>query len=150
MKVAWTQKDEELLSRDQFFLVGLSPYSELQLFLFVLWLSMFVITLLGNSLLIIISSLDSHLPTPMWMWIKDATILVSCMVASFIPTSHSYTSVIYHHPSPQCSAYLGLRENPALPVAVLCRWLSLLVWAPLSVYSWVWWPMTSMWPSVTH
>ncbi|CAD7687497.1 unnamed protein product [Nyctereutes procyonoides] len=55
----------------EFFLVGLSQYPELQLLLFMLCLIMYVIILLGNSLLIIISILDSRLHTPMYFFLGN-------------------------------------------------------------------------------
>ncbi|XP_077767153.1 olfactory receptor 13D1-like [Canis aureus] len=70
----------------EFFLVGLSQYPELQLFLFMLCLIMYVIILLGNSLLIIISILDSRLHTPMYFFLGNLSFLDICYTSSFIPT----------------------------------------------------------------
>ncbi|EFB29705.1 hypothetical protein PANDA_019842, partial [Ailuropoda melanoleuca] len=69
----------------EFFLVGLSKYSELQLFLFIFCLITYVIILLGNSLLIIISILDSHLHTPMYFFLGNLSFLDICYTSSFIP-----------------------------------------------------------------
>ncbi|XP_022357134.1 olfactory receptor 13D1 [Enhydra lutris kenyoni] len=68
----------------EFFLVGLSKYPELQLFLFVLCLIMYVIILLGNSLLIIISVLDFHLHTPMYFFLRNLLFLDICYTSSSI------------------------------------------------------------------
>nr|XP_055158575.1 olfactory receptor 13D1-like [Nyctereutes procyonoides] len=70
----------------EFFLVGLSQYPELQLLLFMLCLIMYVIILLGNSLLIIISILDSRLHTPMYFFLGNLSFLDICYTSSFIPT----------------------------------------------------------------
>ncbi|XP_041620225.1 olfactory receptor 13D1-like [Vulpes lagopus] len=70
----------------EFFLVGLSQYPELQLFLFMLCLIMYVIILLGNSLIIIISILDSRLHTPMYFFLGNLSFLDICYTSSFIPT----------------------------------------------------------------
>uniref|UniRef100_A0A8C0RMA2 Olfactory receptor n=1 Tax=Canis lupus familiaris TaxID=9615 RepID=A0A8C0RMA2_CANLF len=70
----------------EFFLVGLSQYPELQLFLFMLCLIMYVIILLGNSLLIISSILDSRLHTPMYFFLGNLSFLDICYTSSFIPT----------------------------------------------------------------
>ncbi|XP_008706253.2 olfactory receptor 13D1-like [Ursus maritimus] len=70
----------------EFFLVGLSKYSELQLFLFIFCLITYVIILLGNSLLIIISILDSRLHTPMYFFLGNLSFLDICYTSSFIPT----------------------------------------------------------------
>ncbi|KAL0605954.1 Protein GVQW1 [Plecturocebus cupreus] len=48
---------------------------ELQLFLFLLCFIMYMIILLGNSLLIIISILDSHLHTPMYFFLGNLSFL---------------------------------------------------------------------------
>ncbi|XP_062938517.1 olfactory receptor 13D1-like [Cynocephalus volans] len=70
---------------NEFFLVGLSQYPELQLFLFLLCLIMYVIIILGNSLLIFISILDSHLHTPMYFFLRNLSFLDICYTSSSIP-----------------------------------------------------------------
>ncbi|XP_004747955.2 olfactory receptor 13D1-like [Mustela putorius furo] len=69
----------------EFILVGLSKYPELQFFLFMLCLIMYVIILLGNSLLITISTLDSRLHTPMYFFLGNLSFLDICYTSSFIP-----------------------------------------------------------------
>ncbi|XP_057579632.1 olfactory receptor 13D1 isoform X2 [Hippopotamus amphibius kiboko] len=69
----------------EFFLVGLSQYPELQFCLFVLCLIMYMISLLGNSLLIIISILDSRLHTPMYFFLGNLSFLDICYTSSSIP-----------------------------------------------------------------
>uniref|UniRef100_H0Y240 Olfactory receptor n=1 Tax=Otolemur garnettii TaxID=30611 RepID=H0Y240_OTOGA len=69
----------------EFFLVGLSQYPELQLCLFVLCLIMYLIILLGNSLLIIVSILDSRLHTPMYFFLGNLSFLDICYTSSTIP-----------------------------------------------------------------
>ena len=66
-------------------MVGLSKYLELQLFLFVLCLIMHVIILLGNSLLIVISTFDSRLHTPMYFFLGNLSFLDICYTSSSIP-----------------------------------------------------------------
>ncbi|XP_076988127.1 olfactory receptor 13D1-like [Tamandua tetradactyla] len=69
----------------EFFLIGFSQYPELQLSLFVLCLIMYLIILLGNSLLIIISILDSRLHTPMYFFLGNLSFLDICYTSSSIP-----------------------------------------------------------------
>ncbi|XP_003470957.1 olfactory receptor 13D1 [Cavia porcellus] len=69
----------------EFFLTGLSKYPELQFFLFVVCLIMYMIILLGNSLLIFISILDSHLHTPMYFFLVNLSFLDICYTSSSIP-----------------------------------------------------------------
>ncbi|XP_006864765.1 PREDICTED: olfactory receptor 13D1-like [Chrysochloris asiatica] len=70
----------------EFFLVGLSQYPELQFSLFVLCLIMYLIILLGNSFLIIISILDSRLHTPMYFFLGNLSFLDICYTSSSIPS----------------------------------------------------------------
>ncbi|XP_027470938.1 olfactory receptor 13D1 [Zalophus californianus] len=69
----------------EFFLVGLSRYPELHLFLFMICLITYVIILLGKSLLIIISILDSRLHTPMYFFLGNLSFLDICYTSSSIP-----------------------------------------------------------------
>uniref|UniRef100_A0A673VFD0 Olfactory receptor n=1 Tax=Suricata suricatta TaxID=37032 RepID=A0A673VFD0_SURSU len=69
----------------EFFLVGLSKYPELQLLLFTLCLIMYVIILLGNSLLLVIIILDSRLHTPMYFFLGNLSFLDICYTSSSIP-----------------------------------------------------------------
>ncbi|XP_007951948.1 olfactory receptor 13D1-like [Orycteropus afer afer] len=69
----------------EFLLVGLSQYPELQLSLFALCLIMYLIILLGNSLLILISILDSRLHTPMYFFLGNLSFLDICYTSSTIP-----------------------------------------------------------------
>ncbi|KAM6170593.1 olfactory receptor 13D1-like [Rhynchocyon petersi] len=70
----------------EFFLVGLSQYPDLQLSVFILCLLMYLIILLGNSFLIIISILDSHLHTPMYFFLGNLSFLDICYTSSSIPS----------------------------------------------------------------
>ncbi|XP_007516234.1 olfactory receptor 13D1-like [Erinaceus europaeus] len=70
----------------EFLLVGLSQYPQLQLLLFVICLIMYTIILLGNSLLLTIIVLDSHLHTPMYFFLGNLSFLDICYTSSTIPT----------------------------------------------------------------
>ncbi|XP_074142984.1 olfactory receptor 13D1-like [Sminthopsis crassicaudata] len=69
----------------EFFLVGLSHYPGLLLALYVLCLVMYLVILLGNSMLIIVSILDSHLHTPMYFFLGNLSFLDICYTSSSIP-----------------------------------------------------------------
>ncbi|XP_043829493.1 olfactory receptor 13D1-like [Dromiciops gliroides] len=69
----------------EFFLVGLSHYPGLQLSLYVLCLVMYLVILLGNSILIIISILDPRLHTPMYFFLGNLSFLDICYTSSSIP-----------------------------------------------------------------
>lgn len=52
-----------------FLLIGLSEDPKIQSVLFGLFLSMFLITMLGNFLIVLVTSCDSHLHTPMYFFL---------------------------------------------------------------------------------
>ncbi|XP_076988357.1 olfactory receptor 13C9 [Tamandua tetradactyla] len=71
----------------EFFLKGLSGYPRLELLFFVLILIMYVIILLGNGTLILISILDSHLHTPMYFFLGNLSFLDICYTTTSIPST---------------------------------------------------------------
>ncbi|XP_006864801.1 PREDICTED: olfactory receptor 13D1-like [Chrysochloris asiatica] len=71
---------------DEFFLMGLSQSSELRLSLWVFCLIIYLIILLGNSFLIVISILDSRLHTPMYFFLGNLSFLDICYTSSSIPS----------------------------------------------------------------
>ncbi|XP_037653500.1 olfactory receptor 13C9-like [Choloepus didactylus] len=71
----------------EFFLKGLSGYPRLELLFFVLILIMYVVILLGNGTLILISILDSHLHTPMYFFLGNLSFLDICYTTSSIPST---------------------------------------------------------------
>uniref|UniRef100_A0A8C8YJC2 Olfactory receptor n=1 Tax=Prolemur simus TaxID=1328070 RepID=A0A8C8YJC2_PROSS len=71
----------------EFCLKGLSGYPKLELLFFVLILIMYVIILLGNGTLIMISILDSHLHTPMYFFLGNLSFLDICYTTTSIPST---------------------------------------------------------------
>ncbi|XP_032274369.1 olfactory receptor 13C2 [Phoca vitulina] len=71
----------------EFFLKGLSGYPRLELLFFVLILVMYVVILLGNGTLILISILDSHLHTPMYFFMGNLSFLDICYTTTSIPST---------------------------------------------------------------
>lgn len=69
-----------------FFLEGFSRYPRLEIVLFVFSLVMYLITLLGNGTLILISILDSHLQTPMYLFLGNLSFMDICYTSASIPT----------------------------------------------------------------
>ncbi|XP_037706765.1 olfactory receptor 13C2-like [Choloepus didactylus] len=70
----------------EFFLKGLSGYPRLELLFFVLILIMYVVILLGNGTLILISILDSLLHTPMYFFLGNLSFLDICYTTTFTPS----------------------------------------------------------------
>lgn len=71
----------------EFFLKGLSGYPRFELLFFVLILIMYVVILLGNGTLILISILDSHLHTPMYFFLGNLSFLDICYTSTSIPST---------------------------------------------------------------
>ncbi|XP_026361885.1 olfactory receptor 13D1-like [Ursus maritimus] len=70
----------------EFILQGFSEYPRVEKFLFVMCLMMYLVILLGNSTLIILTLLDSRLHTPMYFFLGNLSFLDIWYTSSFIPT----------------------------------------------------------------
>ncbi|XP_046493610.1 olfactory receptor 2K2 [Equus quagga] len=77
---------ENLTIWSLFFLEGFSRYPELEIVLFVFSLVMYLITLLGNSTLILITVLDSCLQSPMYLFLGNLSFMDICYTSASIPT----------------------------------------------------------------
>uniref|UniRef100_A0A8C3W7K0 Olfactory receptor n=1 Tax=Catagonus wagneri TaxID=51154 RepID=A0A8C3W7K0_9CETA len=69
----------------EFLLLGFSSESEIQLMLFGLFLSIYVVTFTGNLLIILAISLDSHLHTPMYFFLSNLSFADICFTSTTIP-----------------------------------------------------------------
>ncbi|XP_052499768.1 olfactory receptor 7A5-like [Budorcas taxicolor] len=69
----------------RFLLLGLSKEAEIQSFIFGLFLSMYLITVFGNLLIILVVSLDSHLHTPMYFFLSNLSFVDICFTSTTIP-----------------------------------------------------------------
>uniref|UniRef100_F7C2H9 Olfactory receptor n=1 Tax=Monodelphis domestica TaxID=13616 RepID=F7C2H9_MONDO len=68
-----------------FFLHGLDGYPVFYFIFFLLCLIMYIVILLGNSFLITVSILDSHLHTPMYFFLSNLSFLDICYTSASIP-----------------------------------------------------------------
>ncbi|XP_047630386.1 olfactory receptor 7D4-like [Phacochoerus africanus] len=68
-----------------FFLLGLSDDPELQPLLFGVFLSMYLVSLLGNLLIILAVSSDSRLHTPMYFFLSNLSFVDICFVSTAVP-----------------------------------------------------------------
>ncbi|XP_013378380.1 PREDICTED: olfactory receptor 2S2-like [Chinchilla lanigera] len=68
-----------------FILLGLSAHPKLEKAFFVLILSMYLVILLGNGVLILVTILDSHLHTPMYFFLGNLSFLDICYTTSSVP-----------------------------------------------------------------
>ncbi|XP_047556148.1 olfactory receptor 13C7-like [Lutra lutra] len=68
-----------------FILLGLSAHPRLEKMFFVLILLMYLVILLGNGVLILVTVLDSHLHTPMYFFLGNLSFLDICYTTSSVP-----------------------------------------------------------------
>ncbi|XP_054440963.1 olfactory receptor 13C7 [Pteronotus mesoamericanus] len=68
-----------------FILLGLSAHPKLEKMFFVLILLMYLVILLGNGVLILVTVLDSHLHTPMYFFLGNLSFLDICYTTSSVP-----------------------------------------------------------------
>ncbi|ELK08124.1 Olfactory receptor-like protein OLF4 [Pteropus alecto] len=77
--------EPENLTRGSEFLLGLSEESEQQPLIFGLFLSMYLIAMVGNLLIILAVSSDSHLHTPMYFFLCNLSLVDICFTSTNIP-----------------------------------------------------------------
>ncbi|XP_054980602.1 olfactory receptor 7A10-like [Sorex araneus] len=69
----------------EFFLLGLSQEPEVQSLIYVIFLSMYLITVLGNLLIILAASSDPHLHTPMYFFLCNLSLVDICFTSTTVP-----------------------------------------------------------------
>ncbi|KAM6167097.1 olfactory receptor 7G2-like [Erethizon dorsatum] len=69
----------------EFLLLGLTDDPELQPLIFILFLSMYLVTLLGNLLIILAVGSDSHLHTPMYFFLSSLSFNDICLSTTTVP-----------------------------------------------------------------
>ncbi|MBZ3875537.1 Olfactory receptor 7A17 [Sciurus carolinensis] len=69
----------------EFLLLGISEDPELQPLIFGLFLSMFLVTVLGNLLIILATISDSHLHTPMYFFLSNLSFVDICFTSTTVP-----------------------------------------------------------------
>ncbi|XP_019681651.3 olfactory receptor-like protein OLF4 [Felis catus] len=69
----------------EFLLLGFSDGPELQPLIFGLFLSMYLITVFGNLLIILVVSSDSHLHTPMYFFLANLSFVDICFTSTTVP-----------------------------------------------------------------
>ena len=74
-----------LTSMMEFVLLGFSDIPNLQMFLFVIFLFTYVITLMGNGTIILITGTDQTLQTPMHFFLGNLSFLEICCVSATLP-----------------------------------------------------------------
>ncbi|XP_062954997.1 olfactory receptor 1F1-like [Cynocephalus volans] len=72
-------------SVSEFLFLGLSRQPQQQQLLFMLFLSMYLVTVLGNLLIILAISTDSHLHTPMYFFLSNLSFVDICFSSTTVP-----------------------------------------------------------------
>ena len=72
---------------NEFILLGLSGYPKLEIIFFAVILVMYLVILIGNSVLIIASIFDSRLHTPMYFFLRNLSFLDICYTSSSVPST---------------------------------------------------------------
>ncbi|XP_031240403.1 olfactory receptor 2D3 [Mastomys coucha] len=70
---------------DEFLLMGLSQDVETQILLFILFFIIYILTVLGNLLIIILILMDSRLHTPMYFFLRNLSFADLCFSNSIVP-----------------------------------------------------------------
>ncbi|XP_053149147.1 olfactory receptor 13H1-like [Hemicordylus capensis] len=75
-----------------FILTGLSSQPLMRMVLFVVFLFLYLIIIIGNSLIILLIVVDSHLHTPMYFFLGNLSLLDICYTSTTIPQmlTHSF------------------------------------------------------------
>ena len=84
-KVSKQHKAGNLTRVSEFFLLGLSDDAELQPLLCNLFLSMYLVTMLGNLLIILAVTSDSRLHTPMYFFLSNLSLADTGFISSTVP-----------------------------------------------------------------
>ncbi|XP_003341727.1 olfactory receptor 13C9 [Monodelphis domestica] len=72
-------------SRKEFVLLGFSDYPKTEMLIFILCLIMYLVILMGNSIIIVLTILDCHLHTPMYFFLSNLSFLDICFTSFFVP-----------------------------------------------------------------
>ncbi|MBZ3884129.1 Olfactory receptor 7E24, partial [Sciurus carolinensis] len=87
-------------SISQFYLLVLSEDPELHPILFGLFLSMYLVTVLGNLLINLAVSSDTHLHTPMYFFHSNLSLSDICSISTMVPKMlmniQTHSSIIYY------------------------------------------------------
>uniref|UniRef100_A0A6I8N207 Olfactory receptor n=1 Tax=Ornithorhynchus anatinus TaxID=9258 RepID=A0A6I8N207_ORNAN len=71
----------------EFLLLGFSDIRELQLVHATLFLLIYLLALLGNLLIVAVTTLDQHLHTPMYFFLKNLSFIDLCYISTTVPKS---------------------------------------------------------------
>ncbi|XP_078496141.1 olfactory receptor 2K2-like [Lissotriton helveticus] len=107
-----------------FILKGLSEDPKMNLILFFVFLSIYMTTLIGNSILIMVSKVDSRLHTPMYFLLSNLSFLDICYTTSIVPKMLvifllTHKTISYTGCAAQMYIHLSLGETECILLAVM-------------------------------
>ncbi|KAG8575500.1 hypothetical protein GDO81_009576 [Engystomops pustulosus] len=70
---------------EEFILLGLTSNRDIQILLFVIFLYFYIISLVGNIIIIILSRISSRLHTPMYFFLSNLSFLDICYTSCIVP-----------------------------------------------------------------
>ncbi|XP_066468841.1 olfactory receptor 13H1-like [Tiliqua scincoides] len=115
-----------------FLLTGLSSQPFMRKVLFVVFLFLYLITITGNGLIVLLTAVDSHLHTPMYFFLGNLSLLDICYTSSTIPQmlAHSLAEnpTISHarcFAQMRISLFLGVTECILLAVMAYDRFVAI-------------------------
>ncbi|XP_058157272.1 olfactory receptor 9S13-like [Dasypus novemcinctus] len=73
------------VSWQEFVLLGFEGGPETQALLFVMFLAIYMVTVLGNFIMIVVITLDAHLHSPMYFFLKNLSFLDLCYSSAIAP-----------------------------------------------------------------
>ncbi|XP_072000648.1 olfactory receptor 2C3-like [Engystomops pustulosus] len=76
---------QNMFAVEEFILLGLTSNRDIQILLFVVFLSVYVISLIGNIIIVILSSISSRLHTPMYYFLRNLSFLDIWYTTSIVP-----------------------------------------------------------------
>ncbi|XP_075139630.1 olfactory receptor-like protein OLF3 [Leptodactylus fuscus] len=76
---------ENKTTATRFILIGLSTNPYLQIFYFILFLIMYLITVIGNMLIIVVVRIDAKLHTPMYFFLSNLSFIDLCFSSTIVP-----------------------------------------------------------------
>ncbi|XP_006122821.2 olfactory receptor 1f45-like [Pelodiscus sinensis] len=85
MKSAPTIHKRNQTSTSEFILLGFGEHAELQFFLFLLFLVIYMVTVAGNLLIMALIVVDPHLHTPMYFFLGNLSCLETCYSSAILP-----------------------------------------------------------------
>ncbi|XP_008587755.1 PREDICTED: olfactory receptor 14A16-like, partial [Galeopterus variegatus] len=105
----------------KFILMGFSDKRELQVLQAVLFLLIYLTALVGNLLIILLTTLDQHLQSPMYFFLKTLSLLDLCFISVTVPKA-----IIQSFTQNHSISFLGCVVQVFLVVSFACTELGLL------------------------